>query len=100
MADLYEIDERTVERYLVNHRDELEENGYEVLSGKRLSDLKEALSDAVRETKDGTDTNVGTIRDTLKEVEGIKRTSVLGVFTFKALLNIGMLLTESQKANT
>lgn len=78
VADLYEIDERTVERYLVNHRDELEENGYEVLSGKRLRDFKEALSDVVRENSDGTDMSVGTIRDTLEEIEGIKTKNYWG----------------------
>jgi hypothetical protein len=75
---LYDITDRTVERYLVSHEEELRSNGYRLLKGKKLKEFK-ALTD-------GTDINVGTI------------TSVLGVFTFRAVLNIGMLLTESETA--
>src|SRR5574344_111966 len=40
IASFFEIDERTVERYLEIHENELKVNGYEVLRGKRLKDLK------------------------------------------------------------
>lgn len=83
VAEFYEIDERTVERYIKSNKSEFEESGYEILTGNRLKDFKLAY---------GTDTNVGTID------ESLKKTSVLGVFTFRAFLNIGMILTESEKA--
>jgi hypothetical protein len=83
VAEFFEIDYRTVERYIENNKSEFEESGYEILTGKRLKDFKLAY---------GTDTNVGTID------ESLKKTSVLGVFTFRAFLNIGMILTESEKA--
>ena len=83
VAEFFEIDDRTVERYIENNKSEFEESGYEILTGKRLKDFKLAY---------GTDTNVGTID------ESLKKTSVLGVFTFRAFLNIGMILTESEKA--
>ncbi len=83
VAEFYEIDERTVERYIESNKSEFEESGYEILTGNRLKDFKLAY---------GTDTNVGTID------ESLKKTSVLGVFTFRAFLNIGMILTESEKA--
>lgn len=111
IAQFYDIDERTIERYLEQHEDEFRENGYEVLRGKKLNDFKQAyeqyISDLAddKDTNDGSDTNVGTIVDadaTDTDVanidESIKKTSVLGVFSFRAFLNIGMLLTESDRA--
>lgn len=75
---LYEVTDRTIERYLVSHENELKSNGYQVIKGKKLKDFKELL--------DGTDIHDGT------------KTSVLGLFSFRAVLNIGMLLTESEPA--
>lgn len=83
VADFFEIDDRTVDRYIENNKSEFEESGYEILTGKRLKEFKLAY---------GNDTNVVTID------EPLKKTSVLGVFTFRAFLNIGMVLTESEKA--
>jgi hypothetical protein len=77
VADLMGIDERTVERYLSSNGEELAKNGYRVLKGNRLRNFKLAY---------GTDTNVAT------------RVSVLGIFSFRALLNIAMLVTESERA--
>lgn len=75
---LYEITERTVERYLASHGKELKANGYQLLKGLKLQKFKDL--------DDGTDINDGT------------KTSILGVFSFRAVLNLGMLLTESEPA--
>lgn len=75
---LFEVTDRTIERYLASHGEELSSNGYRLLKGKKLKDFKDLTQ--------GTDIDVGTI------------TSVLGVFSFRAVLNIGMLLTESEPA--
>mgnify|MGYP000468733942 FL=1 len=75
---LYDVSESTIEKYLVSHADELKVNGYTLLRGKKLKEFKESL--------DGTVINYGT------------KTSVLGGFSFRAVLNIGMLLTESEPA--
>ncbi|GAB3825044.1 DNA-binding protein [Pontibacter rugosus] len=83
VADFFDVDERTIDRYVESHKDEVGEHGYEVLTGNRLRNFKLAH---------GNDINVVTIDNSLK------KTSVLGVFTFKAFLNIGMLLTESEQA--
>jgi len=83
VAEFFEIDDRTVDRYIENNKTEFEESGYEVLIGNRLKNFKLTY---------GNDTNVATID------ESLKKTSVLGVFTFRSFLNIGMLLTESEKA--
>lgn len=77
VAHLLEIDERTIERYLSSHKDELSKNGYQLLQGKPLKDLKISL---------GSDMNVGPLVNTL------------GIFSFRAVLNLAMLLTESEKA--
>jgi len=83
VAEFFEIDDRTVDRYIEKNKAEFEESGYEVLTTNRLKQFKLAY---------GNDTNVATID------ESLKKTSVLGVFTFRAFLNIGMLLTESERA--
>ncbi|MGB6293976.1 MAG: DNA-binding protein [Vibrio anguillarum] len=78
VMELFEISERTIERYLSSHADELKNNGYQILRGSKLREFK-ALSR-------GTDIDDGT------------KTSVLGVFSFRAILNLGMLLTDSERA--
>ncbi len=80
-ADFFEIDLRTIERYIANYSDELKSNGYQILKGKQLKDFANAYADCF-----GADINVGT------------KTTVLGIFNFKAFLNIAMLLSESEKA--
>lgn len=77
VAQLLEIDERTIERYLSSHKDELSRNGYRLLQGQPLKNLKTSL---------GSDMNVGPLVNTLS------------IFTFRTVLNLAMLLTESEKA--
>ena len=75
---LFDISEATVERYIASHGEELRANGYALLKGKKLKDFKELV--------DATLINEGT------------KTSVLGLFSFRAVLNLAMLLTESERA--
>lgn len=77
VAEYYEVDERTVERYIENFSSELSHNGYVLCKGKKLKDLKLQFAHVI---------NVGS------------KTTQLGLFNFRAFLNIGMLLTESEKA--
>jgi hypothetical protein len=81
VADFFGIDIRTVERYLEAHGDELEHNGYEVLKGKKLQAFREAINEQFV-----TDIDVGS------------KVRSLGIFDFRSLLNIAMLLTESETA--
>lgn len=80
IAQILEIDDRTVERYIADYSDELGKNGYRVLKGKALKDLRLAHV---------SDTNVGDISP---------KTPTLGIFTFRALLNLSMLVVESERA--
>ena len=40
VADFYEVEERTIERYLEKYSDELSANGYILCKGKLLKELK------------------------------------------------------------
>ena len=77
VAKFYEVDERTIKRYLVSYEDELIHNGYFLCRGKVLKEFKLQF---------GRDIYVPT------------KTTVFGLFSFRAFLNIGMLLSESEKA--
>ena len=81
VADFYEVDGRTIERYLENHEEELKRNGYFLCKGKLLKELKLRY-----DMQYVSDINVG------------KFTPQIGLFNFRAFLNIGMLLSESEKA--
>jgi len=77
VADFYDIDERTIERYIEKYSIELSGNGYILCKGKRLKEFKLQFAHVI---------NVGS------------KTTQLGLFNFRSFLNIGMLLTESEKA--
>lgn len=79
-ANFFAVDIRTISRYLEQNSEELSVNGYEVLRGKKLKSFLDAAKNS------GKDINVPT------------KTTVLGVFDFRAFLNIAMLLSESDKA--
>lgn len=91
VAKFYEVDVRTIKRLLEEHAIELKNAGYEVFSGTKLKQFKDFLRD-VR------DMNVPNITEET-EIEQVNlKSPVLSIFTFKAVLNIGMLLQTSQKA--
>lgn len=75
VADFYEVDRKTVNRYLSSHADELKGNGYEVLVGERLQEMKKA-----------------------RDIDVPRLVTNLGIFNFKAFINIGLLLVESERA--
>ena len=79
-ANFFEVDIRTISRYIDQYNEELVENGYEVLKGKRLKEFKETAQTF------GKDINVPT------------KTTILGIFDFRSFLNLSMLLSESEKA--
>ncbi|MFZ1344448.1 DNA-binding protein [Thiothrix eikelboomii] len=78
VMELFGISDTTVERYIVAHGEELRSNGYTLLKGKNLKEFKELF-------------NVSFIN------EGNK-VPMLGLFNFRAVLNLAMLLTESERA--
>jgi len=78
ISTLLQIDERTIDRYIENYKDEISKNGYTILKGFELREFKEYVGDI--------------------HVADISRAPSLGIFTFRAVLNIAMLVTESQRA--
>ena len=81
VASFFEVDIRTIERYISANSEELKQNGYELLKGRKLKEFLRRYDEHF-----GTDIYVGT------------KTTVLGVFDFRAFLDIAMLLSESEKA--
>ena len=77
VTEFYVIDRATISRYLNQFEDEIKHNGYEVLKGKKLKEFKTQFGHTLE--------------------EGSKAPQ-LGVFNIRALLNLGMLLSESEKA--
>jgi hypothetical protein len=76
-ADFYEVDLRTITNCLNAHEEELKRNGYRVIRGKELKELKLQY---------------------VQEIDFPNKMPQLGVFDFRSFLNIGMLLTTSEKA--
>ncbi len=80
-AAFFNVDIRTIERYISNFNDELKANGMEILKGKKLESFIRAYNDTF-----ATDINVG------------HKIRSMTVFDFRAFLNMAMLLSESEKA--
>ena len=102
IAQYYEVDIRTIDRLLGSYKEELEKSGYELYSGNKLKAFKEQVVDFVSLAKEkdyGHDMNVVTIVQLFEnELDSLAKMSQLGIFTYKTFLNIGMLLTGSEKA--
>jgi len=76
-ADFYEVDKRTIDNCLMENEEELRNNGYRIWKGKELKELKLHFA---------------------HEKDFATKTTQLGLFDFRSFLNIGMLLTTSEKA--
>ena len=100
IAQFYDVDERTIDRYIESHGKELSDNGYEVLVKGRLREFKDAYKQYVNNLEDVKDINVLNISDDsdINVVIIDDKAARIGVFTFRAFLNLGMLLTESERA--
>ena len=81
VMEFFEVTPRTVDNYLERNREELERNGYEVLRGKRLKAVKLAIKETFGD-----------------EMNFVTKTTVLGIFDFRAFLNLAMLMRESTRA--
>lgn len=83
VAAIFDVDMRTIDRYISKHSDELGRNGYLIIKGRSLREFKDII--------DVDDTNVVDIDPKIPQ---------LGIFNFKAILNLAMLLAESEKARS
>lgn len=78
LVEIFGISESTVEKYLASHSDEPSANDYTVLRGRKLKEFK-ALRD-------------------VSVMDYGNKTPALGVFNFRATLNLAMVLMESDRA--
>lgn len=76
-AEFYGVELRTIELCMKAHEEELRTNGYRVLQGEDLQEFKLACG---------------------SEIDFATKTTVLGIFDFRSFLNLGMLLTTSERA--
>ena len=81
VASFFDVDIRTISRYIEQYNDELTENGYVVLRGQKLKSFLAAVPDSFA-----------------KDINVPSKIRQLGVFDFRAFLNMAMLLSESDKA--
>jgi hypothetical protein len=77
VADFFEVDTSTIDRYLEMYSAELKHNGYILSKGKSLKDLKLQFGHLI---------------------DKATKTTQLGLFNFRSFLNLAMLLIESEKA--
>jgi hypothetical protein len=99
VADFYEIDVRTIKRYVENFEDEIGHNGYLVLKGIKLKEFKELFGHLMSTNDDISQRDIDVPLSNQKtDNKSYKKIKALAVFNFRAVLNLGMLLTESEKA--
>lgn len=81
VAAYFAVDIRTISRYIEQNNEELTQNGYEVLKGKRLKSFLEASGERFA-----------------KDINVPSKIRQLGVFDIRAFLDLAMLLSESERA--
>jgi hypothetical protein len=82
VATFFDVTPRTVDSYLEKYGEELRGNGYEVIRGKRLKGLKLLI-----------------IENDVHEAGFVNmKAPQIGVFDFRAFLNLAMLMSESEPA--
>jgi hypothetical protein len=81
VAEFFEVTPRTIDNYISKYDAELKQNGYEIVRGKSLKEFKLALK-----------------KQFDNETDFVIKTNVLGIFDFRAFLNLAMLITESERA--
>lgn len=86
VANFFEVDIRTIERYIEKYNKELLNNGYEILKGQRLKNFIVMYNDFISKV---TDTNVGDLPKTIPS---------LGIFDFRSFLDLAMLFSDNERA--
>lgn len=80
VSKILEVDERTIDRYLSTYADEMKASGYQIVKGKALKDIRLAYVDDI------------------DVVDISPKAPSLGIFSFRSVLNLAMLVTESERA--
>jgi len=102
IADFYEVSTKTIKRYIESSEKELTHNGYCVLKGKKLKEFKDSFAHLIYADIDNDferDIDVP-LKKEETDKQKLSKLRSLGVFNFRAFLNIGMLLSESERAKS
>lgn len=99
VAEFYDVSTRTLTNVINTNEEEIKHNGYQVLKGAKLKEFKDLfgplLTDVEEDSQKETDFSLS---EKKQDNQGFKRLKSLAIYDFRAFLNVGMLLTESEKA--
>lgn len=102
IADFYEVSTKTIKRHIESSEKELTHNGYYVLKGKKLKEFKDSFAHLIYADVDDDPQRDIDVPLSKQETDKQKlnRLKALALFNFRTFLNIGMLLTESERAKS
>jgi hypothetical protein len=102
IADFYEVSTKTVKRHIETSEKELIHNGYCVLKGQKLKEFKQLFGHLIyADIEDDFEKDTDApLKEEISDKQSLNRLKALAVFNFRAFLNIGMLLTESERAKS
>lgn len=102
IADFYEVSIRTIKRQVENFENELIHNGYCILKGQKLKEFKNLFGHLIyADIEDDSQRDIDVpLSEQNANKQSLNRLKALSVFNFRAFLNIGMLLTESERAKS
>lgn len=99
VADFFKVTTRTITNVLNNNEEEVKHNGYRVLKGQKLKEFKEKFGPLLTVADDLSQKETDfPLSEQNVDNQSYKRLKSLAVFNFRAFLNVGMLLTESDNA--
>jgi hypothetical protein len=99
VAEFYGVTTRTITNILVNYEEEIKHNGYNILKGEKLKEIKKQFGYLLSDSDDNSQKETDfPLSNQNVENQSYKKIKALAVFNFRAVLNIGMLLSESEKA--
>lgn len=81
LSSFFEVSDRTINSCLTKNEKELRDNGYDVIDGNRLKNFKLVFC-----------------KEDDREVNFLIKSNKLGIFNFRAFINIAMLLSKSERA--
>ena len=81
LSSFFEVSDRTINSCLTKNEKELRDNGYEVIVGNRLKNFKLVFCE-----------------EDDREVNFLIKSNKLGIFNFRAFINLAMLLSKSERA--
>lgn len=99
VADFFSVDVRTIKRVVENFQEEVKHNGYYIIKGQKLKEFKDLFGPLLTASDDLSQRDTDfPLSEQNNGNQAFKRLKSLAVFNFRAFLNVGMLLTESENA--